>query len=118
MSNVSDDEAVWRALADPTRRAILDHLRERAMTTGELTECFTVTRFAVMKHLKVLVQAGLVLVERRGRERFNHLNPVPIRAIQQRWIRPYEAIRADGLLRLKRLAEARTRKREKRGRTA
>lgn len=118
MSSVPDDEAVWRALADPTRRAILDHLRERAMTTGELTGHFPVTRFAVMKHLTVLVEAGLVLVERRGRERFNHLNPVPIRAIQQRWIRPYEAIRADGLLRLKKSAEARARRRKTKGRTA
>ncbi|HEU4898462.1 MAG TPA: metalloregulator ArsR/SmtB family transcription factor, partial [Actinomycetota bacterium] len=71
---------VWRALADPTRRAILDLLADRARTTGELSEAFPeVSRFAVMKHLGVLETAGLVVVRRRGRERWNHLNGVPLR---------------------------------------
>lgn len=96
-----DDDAIWRALSDPTRRRILDLLRTRPRTTGELAEAFPVTRFAVMKHLRVLVDAGLVLIERRGRERFNHLNSVPIRAIYRRWIRPFEEHPADRLLRLK-----------------
>ncbi|MEM7355877.1 MAG: metalloregulator ArsR/SmtB family transcription factor, partial [Acidobacteriota bacterium] len=95
------DDLVWRAMADATRRQILDLLRERPRTTGELAAAFPVTRFAVMKHLKVLVDAGLVLVERRGRERFNHLNTVPIQAIYRRWIRPFEKVPADRLLRLK-----------------
>ncbi len=98
---------VWKALADPTRRRILDLLRERPRTTGELSAVFDVTRFAVMKHLGVLEQAGLVVVRRRGRERWNHLNPVPIRDIAERWIRPYEAGFAASLVGLKRQAEQR-----------
>ena len=72
---------MWKALADETRRAILDILRKSPRTTGELAAQFPVTRFAVMKHLRVLVDAGLVLVERKGRKRWNVLNPVPIRRI-------------------------------------
>lgn len=97
----NDDDAVWRALADPTRRRILDQLRRGPLTTGALADQFPVSRFAVMKHLKVLVEAGLVLIERRGRERYNRLNAVPIRAIYRRWIRPFEEMPADRLLRLK-----------------
>ncbi len=100
------DDLVWRALGDPSRRFILDRLRERPRTTGELGGYFESTRFAVMKHLKVLEEAGLVVVERRGRERFNHINPVPIQEIYRRWIRPFEALPADRLLTIKRLAEA------------
>ncbi|HMV31278.1 MAG TPA: metalloregulator ArsR/SmtB family transcription factor [Gemmatimonadales bacterium] len=96
---------VWRALADPTRRAILDLLRARARTTGELADHFRLSRFGVMKHLEVLVEAGLVLVRREGRQRWNSLNPLPIQQIAQRWIRPYEALAADRLLRLKSHAE-------------
>jgi len=99
--NAEDDDRVWRALGDPTRRRILDLLRARPRTTGELAGEFEVSRFAVMKHLATLVDAGLVLAERRGRERFNHLNPVPIRAIYRRWIRPFETASTDKLLLLK-----------------
>ncbi len=102
----ADAGAVWKALADPTRRRILDLLRERPRTTGELGDAFAVTRFAVMKHLGVLEQAGLVVVRRRGRERWNHLSPVPIQQIAARWIRPYEAV-ATSLVGLKRHAEQR-----------
>lgn len=98
-------EAVWKALSDPTRRAILDLLRDSPKTTGELADGFDVTRFAVMKHLQVLVDAGLVFVRRRGRERWNHLNAVPIRQIARRWTTPFEAHAADRLLRLKAAAE-------------
>lgn len=98
--NPSADEVVWRALSDPSRRRILDLLRERPRTTGELTECFDFSRYAVMKHLKVLHQAGLLLIERRGRERFNHLNAVPLQRIVRRWVQPFEARAADRLLRL------------------
>jgi DNA-binding transcriptional ArsR family regulator len=84
-----DDDAVWRALADPTRRALLDRLREGPCTTGALAAAFPVTRFAVMKHLDVLVEAGLVFVERRGRERLNYLNAVPLRRTYQHWMAPY-----------------------------
>ncbi len=100
-----DDSPVWRALSDPSRRSMLDLLRRRPMTTGELCGFFDVTRYAVMKHLKVLEAAGLIVVERRGRERVNHLNPVPIQAIHRRWIRPFEQLGADRLLRLKTLVE-------------
>lgn len=102
-----DPGAVWKALADPTRRGILDLLRERPRTTGELSEAFEVTRFSVMKHLGVLEAAGLVVVRRRGRERWNHLNPVPIQQVAERWIHPYEAAFATSLVGLKRHLEER-----------
>ncbi|MEQ9499358.1 MAG: metalloregulator ArsR/SmtB family transcription factor [Deltaproteobacteria bacterium] len=107
----AESDEVWKALADPTRRALLDLLRAAPRTTGELCSEFDVTRFAIMKHLTVLEAAGLLIVERRGRERWNHLNPVPIQAIYRRWIKPFEATKADGLLRLKRVAEAKEKKR-------
>ncbi len=102
----TDDDRVFSALGDASRRRLLDLLRERPQTTSELCGYFDVSRFAVMKHLKVLENAGLVLVERRGRERLNHLNPLPLQAVYRRWIRPFEALPADRLLRLKQLAEA------------
>lgn len=104
----SASDAVWRALADPTRRRILDLLRDGPRTTGALAESFRrLSRFAVMKHLAVLESAGLVVVRRRGRERWNHLNAVPIRAIYERWVRPYEAVWATRLLSLQRHIEGR-----------
>jgi DNA-binding transcriptional ArsR family regulator len=99
------EDRVFKALADPTRRRILDLLRTRPRMTGELCDGFATTRFAVMKHLRVLADARLVLVRRSGRERWNVLNPVPIRQIARRWIRPFEAARADALIRLKELVE-------------
>ena len=106
----SATERVWKALADPTRRAILDLLRERPRTTGDLTGAFPqVTRFAVMKHLGVLQQAGLVVVRPRGRERWNYLNGVPLRQAYERWMRPYADLEAASLLRLKEAAEDRRR---------
>ena len=77
------------------------------MTTGELCQCFAFSRFAVMKHLRALEEGNLVIVERRGRERINHLNPVPIQAIHQRWIKPFERLSASRLLRLKATIEER-----------
>jgi DNA-binding transcriptional ArsR family regulator len=80
------DDAVFHALADGTRRAILDSLRDGPQTTGGLADQHpSMTRFGVMDHLQVLVDAGLVVVERRGRKRLNHLNPVPIQRIHDRW---------------------------------
>ncbi len=99
--NSDPDDAVFRALADSTRRRVLDLLRERPRTTGELSEQFATSRFAVMKHLQVLVAAGLVLVERRGRERWNRLNPAPIQRIQRRWLRRFDALAASAQLDLK-----------------
>jgi DNA-binding transcriptional ArsR family regulator len=99
------DDSLWLAMSDASRRQMLDLLRRRPMTTSELCEHFAFSRFAVMKHLKVLQKGRLVLVERRGRERINHLNPLPMQAIYRRWIRPFEKLPADRLLKLKALAE-------------
>ena len=84
---------------------MLDHLRRQPMTTGQLAELFPLSRFGVMKHLGLLTQAGLVLVRRRGKERWNYLNPVPLRRIYRRWMRPFEESGADTLLRIKELSE-------------
>jgi DNA-binding transcriptional ArsR family regulator len=115
MSQVSDmsareksDESdrVWRALADPTRRAILDQLAERAHTTGELVARHPeLCRTAVMKHVGVLETAGLLLVRREGRVRWNHLNPMPIQELYERWVAKHVRDTASGLSRLKALAE-------------
>lgn len=96
---------LWRALSDTTRRAMLDRLREGAKTTGQLAQAFPQSRYAVMKHLDVLVGAGLVVVRREGRERWNHLNPVPLQQMYEHWVRPYEAIWARSLIRFKDAAE-------------
>lgn len=104
---MNDD--VWRALADPTRRALLDLMRDAPRTTGELAAAFPdVTRFAVMKHLGVLSEAGLVVVRRRGRERWNHLNAVPLRQAYERWMAPFAERAAVTSLRLKDFVEGRT----------
>ena len=85
-----DQNDIWKALSDPTRRALLDLLRDRPRTTGELCEQFeALSRCAVMKHLGILEEAGLVLVKREGRFRWNYLNPVPIRQIHDRWMSKY-----------------------------
>ncbi|MDP9233563.1 MAG: metalloregulator ArsR/SmtB family transcription factor [Actinomycetota bacterium] len=97
----TDDVAIWRALSDPTRRRLLDLLRDRPRTTGQLAAEFDVSRFAVMKHLTALEASGLVLVRRRGRERWNHLNAVPIREAVERWLEPYAEMWAGALLRLR-----------------
>lgn len=84
------DEAVWRALANPIRRRILDHLRDGSRTTGELADRFPeLSRFAVMQHLGVLEEAELVVPRREGRHRYNHLNPVPIQRVYDRWVVRY-----------------------------
>ena len=83
-------DEVFRALADPTRRSLLDELfRQDGQTLGALAQHFDTTRFAVMKHLTVLEQAGLVVTERRGREKLHFLNPVPIRLVHDRWVSKY-----------------------------
>lgn len=83
-------DAVFRALADPTRRALLDELfREDGQTLGALEERFAMSRFGIMKHLKVLEEAGLVVTRRRGREKLHHLNAVPIRLVHDRWVSKY-----------------------------
>jgi uncharacterized protein YndB with AHSA1/START domain/DNA-binding transcriptional ArsR family regulator len=83
-------DAVFRALADPTRRSLLDELfREDGQTLGALERRLTMSRFGVMKHLRVLEEAGVVVTRRRGREKLHYLNPVPIRLIHDRWIDKY-----------------------------
>ena len=87
---VTDDDRVFKALADPTRRLLLDRLFERdGRTLTELESELEMTRFGVMKHLRVLEDAGLVVTRRSGREKLHFLNPVPIRLIHDRWIDKY-----------------------------
>ncbi len=97
-----DDDPVFKALADPTRRHLLDRLFERdGRTLTELESDLEMTRFGVMKHLKVLQEAGLVVTRRRGREKLHYLNPVPIRLIHDRWIDKYTERRVSALVDLK-----------------
>ena len=87
---MADDDLVFRALADPTRRFLLDRLFERdGRTLTELESELEMTRFGVMKHLRLLEDAGLVVTKRSGREKLHFLNPVPIRLIHDRWIDKY-----------------------------
>ena len=100
---------VFKALADPTRRRLLDELFERdGQTLGSLEQRLPMTRFGVMKHLRVLEQAGLVVTKRRGREKLHFLNPVPIRLVHDRWVSKYAEPWAATLSDLKHQLEART----------
>jgi uncharacterized protein YndB with AHSA1/START domain/DNA-binding transcriptional ArsR family regulator len=95
-------EAVFRALADTTRRSLLDELyREDGQTLGKLEERYPMTRFGVMKHLRQLEEAGLVVTRRRGREKLHFLNPVPIRLVHDRWVSKYAEPWAAALSELK-----------------
>jgi DNA-binding transcriptional ArsR family regulator len=99
-------DSVWKALSDPTRRAILDVLRDRPRTTTELVERFPhLTRFGVMKHLEVLRQAELVQTREAGRQRVNSLNVVPIRQIYERWVGPFQELWSGEPLGIKEIAE-------------
>ena len=104
---MDDDDGVFRALADPTRRLLLDRLFERdGRTLGELeAEVPEMSRFGVMKHLRVLEDAGLVVTRRSGREKLHFLNPVPIRLIHDRWIDKYTEGPAAALAHLKKRLE-------------
>ena len=83
-------DEVFRALADPTRRSLLDELfREDGQTLSALEGRFDMSRFGVMKHLKLLEEAGLVTTQKRGRERLHFLNPIPIRLVHDRWVSKY-----------------------------
>ena len=102
-------DAVFRALASPARRALLDHLRDTPLTTGRLCALFPeLDRCSVMQHLKVLEGADLVIAERKGRERWNHLNPLPIHEIHERWIGPHAALAVERLAGLKSALEKQT----------
>ena len=99
---VEDVDHVFKALADPTRRALLDELfREDGQSLGALEAHFAMTRFGVMKHLKQLEEAGLVVTRRAGRQKLHFLNPVPIRLVHDRWVSKYTEPWAAGLAGLK-----------------
>src|ERR1039458_5171444 len=105
----TDMNAVFKALSDPTRRGLLDVLFEQdGQTLGALEKRVAMTRFGVMKHLKVLEQAGLVVTKRRGREKLHFLNAVPIRRIHDRWVSKYAAPWAAALSEIKEKLEERT----------
>ena|SRR5436305_13675009 len=100
--DVPDDDLVFKALADPTRRFLLDQLFARdGRTLTELESEVDMTRFGVMKHLKLLEEAGLVVTRKAGREKRHFLNPVPIRQIHDRWIDKYTEHHLNALLDLK-----------------
>jgi DNA-binding transcriptional ArsR family regulator len=103
---VSDEDLVFKALADPTRRLLLDLLFVRdGRTLSELEAEVAMTRFGVMKHLKILEEANLLVTRRSGREKFHYLNAVPIRQIHDRWIDKYTEPRVAALLDLQRRLE-------------
>jgi DNA-binding transcriptional ArsR family regulator len=100
-------DAVFKALADPTRRSLLDELfREDGQTLGQLEERFSMTRFGVMKHLRILEEANLVVTKKRGREKRHFLNPVPIRLVHDRWVSKFAEPWVAGLSELKQKLEA------------
>lgn len=92
---------VFKALSHPSRREILDWLKSGPMTTGEISEKFTESRYAVMKHLDILEKADLVLSRKKGRVRLNYLNAVPIQQLYNRWVNQYESQFANSLINLK-----------------
>jgi DNA-binding transcriptional ArsR family regulator len=99
----AQDDLVFRALADSRRRRILDLLKVRARTTGELCDHFEgLDRCTVMQHIGVLEKAGLLISHREGRQRWNYLNVMPIKELHDRWISPYAAAAVALLARLKR----------------
>ena len=99
---ITDLDPVWKALADPTRRRLLDHLARRRHTTGQLVALFPeLSRTGVMKHLGVLETAGLIVIRREGRVRWNYINAMPIQRIYDRWVSRYVRDTAGALSRLK-----------------
>jgi DNA-binding transcriptional ArsR family regulator len=103
---VRDDDRVFKALADPTRRLLLDRLFERdGRTLTDLESEVDMTRFGVMKHLRTLEDAGLVVTRKSGREKLHFLNPVPIRLVHDRWIDKYTERQVSALTDLKRELE-------------
>jgi DNA-binding transcriptional ArsR family regulator len=112
MNALHDD--VWRALGHPVRRAILDVLRDGPRTSGEVVEPLGVSRHVGLQHLAVLRDAGLVLVEKQGRQRLNYLNAVPLQDAIGRWLTPYQQDWAAALVGLRDTVEGTTRKRSSR----
>lgn len=102
MSSEDQNDRIFKALSHRRRREMLDVLKDNPQTTGALCERFAdIDRCTVMQHLKVLEDADLIMVKRAGRERWNHLNPMPIRDIHERWIGPYAAYAVEHLAALK-----------------
>jgi DNA-binding transcriptional ArsR family regulator len=106
MSRGESEDLVFRALADSKRRNILDLLKNQPKTTGDLCEHFRkIDRCTVMQHLGVLERAGLIIVKREGRHRWNYINPLPIKEIYDRWISRYASTAVELLARMKREME-------------
>ena len=106
MSNDDADDLIFKALSHRVRRRILDRLKPGPQTTGMLCALFPeLDRCTIMQHLGVLEEAGLIHAEKRGRERWNHLDAMPVHAIHERWIGPYAAYAAAMLARLKHAVE-------------
>ncbi|MET3924397.1 metalloregulator ArsR/SmtB family transcription factor [Devosia sp. 2618] len=102
MSTEDENDLIFKALSHRTRRHICDLLKAEPLTTGMLCDRLPdIDRCTVMQHLKVLEEAGLVIAEKRGRERWNHLDALPIHAIHERWIGPYASYAVSMLNRLK-----------------
>jgi DNA-binding transcriptional ArsR family regulator len=114
-----DNDKIWKALSDSTRRKILDMLRDGPKQTTPIVEAFPdLSRFAVMKHLDVLREAKLVKTRSEGRLRINSLNAAPLRDVIERWIGKYEGYWANSLLRIKESAESTSKaKKAKRGKS-
>jgi DNA-binding transcriptional ArsR family regulator len=109
MNTLHEDlDHVWRALANPTRRRMLDLLRDEPRTTGKLAEALRENRFVVMQHLALLREARLVTVLADGRRRINFLNPIPIQHIYERWVGKYQGDWASALVGLKHTVEGQT----------
>ena len=103
MSSDDENDRIFKALGNRVRRNILDRLKDNPQTTGSLCEAFPeLDRCTVMMHLKVLEDTDLVVAHRNGRERWNHLNAIPIQELHERWIGSYAAHAADKLLQLQR----------------
>jgi DNA-binding transcriptional ArsR family regulator len=98
---------VFKALSHPIRIDILDELKKQPLSTGEISEKYDVSRYAIMKHLSVLVEANLVLIRRKGRLRLNYLNVIPLQELYNRWVSKYEAPYASSLIHLKNIVEER-----------
>ena len=109
MSTEDENDLIFKALSHRMRRQLLDLLKLESRTTGMLCDLLPeLDRCTVMQHLGVLEEAGLIVAERRGRERWNHLDALPIHAIHERWIGPYAAYAASMLSKLKSQVEAPT----------
>ncbi len=106
LENPVETDNIWKALADPTRRRLMDLVREAPRTTGQLVDEFEeIGRCAVMKHLSILEKVKLILPKKEGKNRWNYINAIPLQEVYERWVKKYEAQWASNLLQLKELSE-------------